>query len=357
MRSILPSQLRPSAIIRPTLLKLPACRYRPNDLRNSYSSPSNYTIKNVATIQDSGAATSLQSIPDLPLHLPQFHQLPAITTWFTTKPEDSATSLTDRLASYADTVVSYELTLEPASNTSNPPAKSSVECLKDFLDWINNNDTDNSSRESLQTLLTDIIQSSTGEGSRFRSFEYTLDLIIQAIRFNNSRTGPSDRIKQLYVAQSDIRSLPFSLRDDLPTPQIITCIGKGDIYGSSIWLGLQPTYTPLHRDPNPNLFFQLVGEKAVRLIPPRMGDSVYADVRRKLGSSGNSRFRGTEMMDGPERDGLHRAVWVEPSPSKGFVQAVLKPGDALFIPKGWWHSVTSLGSPGDLNASANWWFR
>ncbi|KAI1263237.1 Clavaminate synthase-like protein [Xylariaceae sp. FL1019] len=280
-----------------------------------------------------------------------------MTTWFTTDPKDSTTSLTDKLASYADTLVSYELTLDPASNTSIPYANSSLECLEDLSSWIDQNDTDHDSRKLLRTLLSDIIQTSRTEGSQFHSFESPLDLMIRAVRYNNSRSESADRIKQLYVAQSDIRSLPSSLRDDLPTPDMITRIGKGDIYGSSIWLGLQPTYTPLHRDPNPNWFSQLVGEKAVRLIPPRMGDSVYADVRRKLGSPGNSRFRGAEMMDGPERDGLHRAVWIEPSPSRGFVQAILKPGDALFIPKGWWHSVTSVGVPGDLNASANWWFR
>jgi hypothetical protein len=39
-------------------------------------------------------------------------------------------------------------------------------------------------------------------------------------------------------------------------------------------------------------------------------------------------------------------------------ETTLYPGDALFIPQGWYHSVRSVGSPAiGINASANWWFR
>lgn len=61
------------------------------------------------------------------------------------------------------------------------------------------------------------------------------------------------------------------------------------------------------------------------------------------------------MMEGPERDMLHDAIWREPScPMQ---EAYLGPSDALFIPKGWWHSVRSQSDDGRLNGSVNWWFR
>lgn len=63
------------------------------------------------------------------------------------------------------------------------------------------------------------------------------------------------------------------------------------------------------------------------------------------------------MMDGPEAELLHRAVWLDASRSLDTQQVLLAPGDALFIPKGWWHSVQSQGDIGHLNASVNWWFR
>jgi ribosomal protein L16 Arg81 hydroxylase len=59
------------------------------------------------------------------------------------------------------------------------------------------------------------------------------------------------------------------------------------------------------------------------------------------------------MMEGPERDTLDEAVW-GPGVSECF-EATVSPGDALFIPKGWWHSIKSIGT--DITASVNWWFR
>src|SRR5690606_6150912 len=95
----------------------------------------------------------------------------------------------------------------------------------------------------------------------------------------------------------------------LPTPDIVRRAGKGDVYASSIWLGLEPTYTPLHRDPNPNLFVQLRGAKLVRLLPPKVGNALYQEVQRLLGRAGSSRIRGADMMHGPERQLLHERVW------------------------------------------------
>ncbi|KAI1747068.1 Clavaminate synthase-like protein [Xylaria castorea] len=247
-------------------------------------------------------------------------------TWFASpKPERGPVSFGDKLSSSADAMVSYELITS-------------------------------SSRDD------HLLASAESNRSRFLQFDAPLSLIIQASRYNQRTDNSSHRMKQLYIAQSDIRSLPPALAEDLPVPELVKHAGKGDIYSSSIWLGLQPTYTPLHRDPNPNIFCQLAGSKAVRLLRPRAGLSVFQDVRRRLGASGSSRFRGSEMMEGPEREGLHRAVWVDDHSDNALRereiwQAVLDPGDALFIPHGWWHSVRSIGREAELNASANWWFR
>jgi hypothetical protein len=126
------------------------------------------------------------------------------------------------------------------------------------------------------------------------------------------------------------------------------------------WMGTHDSYTPLHKDPNPNLFVQLIGSKKVRLYPPDMGMNIFQDVQKKIGRNSSATFRGEEMMDGPERLALEDAVWDEDSgdntyASLGF-RADVSAGDALFIPKGWWHSVISVGSQ-PITVSANWWFR
>jgi hypothetical protein len=184
----------------------------------------------------------------------------------------------------------------------------------------------------------------------------------------------------IYLAQSDLSTLPPSLQADVPTPTLLRSAPsrsgsrsiKGDIYASSLWMGRPPTYTPLHRDPNPSLFVQLAGRKTIRLLPPEIGDAVYRDVMMATTQHGtgpssspssfSSRIRGEEMMVGPERKLLHDCIWDGDHSGRyadllraHCLETTLGLGDALFTPKGWWHTVKGIG-PG-VTASVNWWFR
>ncbi|QSZ30190.1 hypothetical protein DSL72_004710 [Monilinia vaccinii-corymbosi] len=158
----------------------------------------------------------------------------------------------------------------------------------------------------------------------------------------------------LYIAQAQIGDLPGKLQEDIPTPRVVTKSGKGDIYDANIWMGTSTSYTPLHKDPNPNLFVQLMGAKKVRLFPPRVGEGLYQKVQQSIGASGMASMRGEEMMEEPERSLLEDRVWGEGVTEEGF-EVEVGPEDALFIPKGWWHSIKSSGS--GINVSVNWWFR
>ena len=77
-------------------------------------------------------------------------------------------------------------------------------------------------------------------------------------------------------------------------------------------------------------------------------------MQHRIGQHGSASFRGDEMMEGPERDALDEAVWGDEVRGEGY-EAMVSCGDALFIPKGWWHSIKSVGS--DISGSVNWWFR
>ncbi|KAF5648398.1 hypothetical protein F52700_1090 [Fusarium sp. NRRL 52700] len=154
-----------------------------------------------------------------------------------------------------------------------------------------------------------------------------------------------------------IEDLPMSLQDDLPTPKILKSVGRGDIYGTSIWLGFVPTYTPLHRDPNPNFFCQLFGNKVLRLMLPKPGQALFGEIQAKMEKTDNGRLRTEDMMQGEEREKLHDAVWGDSEAPAGLFEVVLEPGDSMFIPAGYWHSVKSVGWTGEVNCSANWWFR
>lgn len=94
------------------------------------------------------------------------------------------------------------------------------------------------------------------------------------------------------------------------------------------WIGPAGSFTPLHHDLTNNLLLQVVGRKRLLLVPPSETPRLYNDHHvysrvRDLAQPGLvSRF--------PALDGLN------------VHQVILVPGEALFIPLGWWHQVTAL---------------
>ncbi|KAL8944087.1 MAG: hypothetical protein Q9216_000678 [Gyalolechia sp. 2 TL-2023] len=140
-------------------------------------------------------------------------------------------------------------------------------------------------------------------------------------------------LQRLYVAQAPLNRLPKPLQDDIPTPEIVLKAGRGDIYDASIWLGIAPTYTPLHSDPNPNLYLQFAGRKVIRMLQPDAGQSVFAAVQSALGKQTSSRFRGDEMMEGREKDLLEAEVWHNKTAAHVGFEANLEAGESIFIPQ------------------------
>lgn len=288
--------------------------------------------------------------------------MPAIEKWFQPVADGHQPRITDMVSSYLQGFNMAHVPYELMYPQRREGVGDAVSLFMNFL-GSNSGDTPRANLERalaghLLPMMEDAAPQDTSGSAhqqRLLRFEAPLAMLIAALRYN-AQTEEPFRLRQLYIAQSSLDDLPPELSQDLPAPRLVSEAGKGDIYASSVWLGLEPTYTPLHRDPNPNLFVQLRGSKAVRLLPPQDGDAVFRHVQTQLGRwGGNSRIRGAEMMEGPERELLHDAIWREPTGP--LQEAELGPGDALFIPKGWWHSVRSRSDDGRLNGSVNWWFR
>ena len=242
--------------------------------------------------------------PSLPCLLPRryFAEIPAIGKWFQRSlggNEDVAMNL-GYLSRYGHTMVPLEFTRLPQSEASGP-------IDHDFM----------------------------------RS-KAPLSLFLEWTQF--AEPGTLDR---LYLAQAPLADLPQGLIDDLPAPALVTKVGKGDLYDTNLWIGISPTYTPLHRDPNPNLLVQLAGSKTIRIMKPETGLDIFAHVQRDLGRSGSAAFRGEEMMKGEERTILEDLVWSNKLESSHYsfrgYEAHLGSGDGLFIPQRWWHSIKGAG--------------
>lgn len=88
--------------------------------------------------------------------------------------------------------------------------------------------------------------------------------------------------------------------------------------GSSLWLGPAGTLTPLHFDTTNILFVQMRGRKRFQLVPPDTTELLlHLDGFYVVGD-----------LDRVAPDDVHTFV--------------LEPGDALFIPVGWFHRVAAL---------------
>lgn len=274
------------------------------------------------------------------------NSLPALTKWFQNPTSISATTpgLSKSLEEFHQLPFPYEIVGASEEKMQAIAAfGKSLTASPDFGDQI------------ISGILHSTLAGSSG-GEFFQLYA-PLRLLAKALEFNQTRRASGQSTVELYIAQSLLEDMPAELKNDLPPPELVLEAGKGDIYSSSIWLGTEPTYTPLHRDPNPNLFCQLYSQKVVRLLPPQLGEQLYFQVQVKLRQQGSSRMRSREMMEGEERKVLHAEVWEPEKPIEEMCEAELDAGDALFIPEGWWHSVKSKGFVGNLNGSVNWWFR
>ncbi len=92
--------------------------------------------------------------------------------------------------------------------------------------------------------------------------------------------------------------------------------------GSALWIGPAGTVTSLHHDTSNILFCQVFGRKRVRLAAP--------DEPTLLRHT-----RGVYSRLDPELPG---SAWQ----AAQSYDLTLAPGDALFIPAGWWHHVRAL---------------
>lgn len=92
-----------------------------------------------------------------------------------------------------------------------------------------------------------------------------------------------------------------------------------------LWLGPKGTITPIHYDILNNMFVQIYGHKKVTLIPALQQPYMYNDA--SVYSSSTFPKYATDQFPL-----LNKTTPIE---------IILTPGDALFIPVGWWHMVES----------------
>lgn len=107
------------------------------------------------------------------------------------------------------------------------------------------------------------------------------------------------------------------------------------------WLGPSGTVSGYHYDSPDNVIVMIRGRKLVHLAPPEDSARLYPSDKWDYGAVLSS----VDAL-APDLERHPRFAGLEPS------SVVLEPGDALYIPHGWWHHIVSLEPAISVNCFA-----
>uniref|UniRef100_A0A7S0DJT6 JmjC domain-containing protein n=2 Tax=Amorphochlora amoebiformis TaxID=1561963 RepID=A0A7S0DJT6_9EUKA len=96
-----------------------------------------------------------------------------------------------------------------------------------------------------------------------------------------------------------------------------------------------------------NILCQVEGSKYVRLYPPDQKHKLYP---RKASLNNTSQVDVESVSESGSRAHTHQQFPLFPTAS--YQELILRQGESLFIPKGYWHFVKALTK----SISVNFWF-
>ncbi|KXL42625.1 hypothetical protein M433DRAFT_140082 [Acidomyces richmondensis BFW] len=180
-----------------------------------------------------------------------------------------------------------------------------------------------------------------------------------------------------YLAQHDLFEQIPKLKADIMVPDYCySCPSSTDVAALktaglektepleepllNAWLGPKGTKTPLHTDPYHNILCQVVGYKYVRLYPPDQAANLYPCGTDEKGINMENtsqvdvcHVRTTSLSGTTDLDAIREIKRKYPLfATATYQEAILAPGECLYIPLGWWHYVESLSTSFSVSF---WW--
>jgi lysine-specific demethylase 8 len=146
-----------------------------------------------------------------------------------------------------------------------------------------------------------------------------------------------------YLAQHPLLDQIPELRQDIIVPDYCALSDESDAATGEVqihsWFGPSGTLSCLHNDPYNNLLAQVVGWKRVVLVDDEYRERLYPHP----GIMSN-----TSQLD-PDKPDLNEFPQFSGVPLK---EALIGPGDTLYIPQGCWHQIKSLS----VSFSVSFWW-
>jgi hypothetical protein len=172
----------------------------------------------------------------------------------------------------------------------------------------------------------------------YRVEEVEWGLLLESLRTAEQLQSPAP----LYAAQLRLRTLlPALFRDTRPPPVWLAALGPPWRNAPSAYFGCG-SRTPIHCDMLENLLCVVRGRKHIKLWHPSHGTQLYP------GGGGEALFSRVsfERLDDPDFPGFRAAAQLAHD-------VELSAADALYLPCGWWHAVST--PPGERSISVSFW--
>lgn len=159
--------------------------------------------------------------------------------------------------------------------------------------------------------------------------------------------APEPYKRRLYLAQCPVEALP-RLAEDIPRcppamsdPGLLT-------FRRHLWIARGPTKSRLHHDGYDNILCCLAGRRTLHVLPPSASRWL-----RPHGAAGSSATQCPRWAGAYAK----QAGALAPGAMPPLATCTLFPGDAVYIPEGFWHEVHAapLRSDGLAVAVSFWW--
>jgi hypothetical protein len=190
-----------------------------------------------------------------------------------------------------------------------------------------------------------------GLGARFRDREVPLIPLVDGLCAYEHKSGVVYERRAMGEYVDSLLASPrpewfLTVRVEAHFPELAAEVGVPEYCADAWWrdarvsIGADGTTTPIHVELNHNFLAVIRGEKELALFPPWQSRRLYF---RPLSAAPHISPVDPYVLD---RRRFPRAAGATPW------RALLRSGDVLFLPRGWWHAVRTNGL---TVAHSSWW--